>query len=61
MQTEQTNGSHVALETDPFLKTLIGLIRAEDSYGAWDKKTDVQLLAPFVVTKEERRAIPIRT
>jgi probable nitrogen fixation protein len=59
MQTEQTNGSQVTPETDPFLKTLIGLIRAEDSYGAWDKKTDVMLLAPFVVTKEERRAIPI--
>jgi probable nitrogen fixation protein len=47
------------IDTDPFLKTLIGLIRAEDSYGAWDKKTDSQLLKEFVVTKEERRAIPI--
>jgi len=59
VQTEQANGSQVSPETDPFLKTLIGLIRAEDSYGAWDKKSDVQLLSAFVVTKEERRAIPI--
>ncbi|MDA8232885.1 MAG: NifX-associated nitrogen fixation protein [Magnetospirillum sp.] len=43
----------------PFLKSLIGLIRAEDSYGAWDRKTDVQLLDGFIVTKEDRRAIPI--
>lgn len=61
MQTEPTNQTNAepSLETDPFLKTLIGLIRAEDSYGAWDKKTDGQLLEGFVVTKEERRAIPI--
>lgn len=59
MQTEQSNETTVSLETDPFLKTMIGLIRAEDSYGAWDKKTDAQLLKEFVVTKEERRQIPI--
>jgi probable nitrogen fixation protein len=59
MQTEQTNTTDVTPETDPFLKTLIGLIRAEDSYGAWDKKTDAQLLKEFVVTKDERRSIPI--
>jgi probable nitrogen fixation protein len=35
------------------------LLRAEDSYGAWEGKSDEQLLRPFVVTKEERRAIPI--
>lgn len=43
----------------PFLKVLIGLIRAEDSYGAWERKTDLDLLGEFVVTKEERRALPI--
>ncbi|HET9957460.1 MAG TPA: NifX-associated nitrogen fixation protein, partial [Polyangiaceae bacterium] len=50
-----------AAESDPtpFVKTLTGLIRAEDSYGAWDKKSDTQLLSEFVVTKEERRQIPI--
>lgn len=43
----------------PFLKALARLVRAEDSYGAWDKKSDVDLLAPFLVTKEARRAMPI--
>jgi probable nitrogen fixation protein len=43
----------------PFLKALARLVRSEDSYGAWDKKPDSELLAPFVVTKEARRAIPI--
>jgi probable nitrogen fixation protein len=42
-----------------FLQALARLIRAEDSYGTWDKKRDVDLLAPFLVTKEERRTIPI--
>ena len=43
----------------PFIKTLIKLIRAEDQYGSWDKKPDAQLLEGFVVTKEERKNIPI--
>ena len=43
----------------PFLATLVRLLRAEDTYGAWEGKSDEQLLRPFVVTKEERRAIPI--
>jgi probable nitrogen fixation protein len=59
VQTEESKTLEASPESDPFLKTLIGLIRAEDSYGAWDKKTDTQLLKEFVVTKEERRAIPI--
>lgn len=43
----------------PFLKSLVRLIRAADSYGAWDKKSDMDLLKGFLVTKEERRTIPI--
>lgn len=43
----------------PFLKTLVSLIRAEDTYGAWEGKSDAQLLKPFVMTKEERKLIPI--
>jgi probable nitrogen fixation protein len=43
----------------PFVKALVRLIRAEDSYGTWDKKSDRDLLTPFIVTKEARRAIPI--
>ena len=43
----------------PFVKALVSIMRAEDSYGAWDRKTDEQLLEEFIVTKEERRAIPL--
>ncbi|TCO71198.1 NifX-associated nitrogen fixation protein [Rhodovulum euryhalinum] len=42
-----------------FLKLLISVIRAEDSYGNWEGKADSDLLAEFIVTPEERRAIPI--
>jgi hypothetical protein len=41
-----------------FLKTLVSLIRAEDTYGAWEGKSDDVLLRPFILTKEERRLIP---
>jgi probable nitrogen fixation protein len=43
----------------PFLKSLVRLIRAADTFGAWDKKSDLDLLTPFIVTKEARRNIPI--
>lgn len=42
-----------------FLKTLVLLFRAEDSYGAWEGKSDEQILSPFVLDKEARAAIPI--
>lgn len=45
--------------TSPFTATLVRLIRAQDSYGAWEGKPDGALLKPFIVTKEERRALPI--
>jgi probable nitrogen fixation protein len=53
----------VALESKPedslFIKELIKVWRAQDTHGTWEKKTDVSLLDPYVVTKEQRREIPI--
>ncbi|MBB4188701.1 putative nitrogen fixation protein [Sinorhizobium terangae] len=43
----------------PFLKCLIRLIRAQDTYGMWENKSDADLLGDFIVTKEQRREIPI--
>lgn len=43
----------------PFVKALVSLVRAEDRYGAWENRADVDLLKAFVITKEARRAIPI--
>ena len=43
----------------PFLQSLVARIRAEDTFGAWDRKSDVDLLSDYIVTKEQRRSIPI--
>ncbi len=52
------DGAPAALAS-PFVTTLLRLVRAEDSYGAWDKKPDADLLREFIVDKEARRTIPI--
>jgi len=43
----------------PFVQTLIRVIRAHDTHGAWDNKNDQMLLRTFIVTKEQRKHIPI--
>lgn len=48
-----------ALLTAPFVQQLVKQLRAQDTHGAWDRKSDLQLLRPYVLTPEERRAIPI--
>jgi len=45
--------------SSPFMKRLVRLIRAQDSYGSWERKCDAELLAKFTVVDEQRRAIPI--
>jgi probable nitrogen fixation protein len=49
--------------TDPmesiFIKELVKQFRAQDTHGAWDKKTDRQLIDPLIVDKEKRKTIPI--
>ncbi len=44
---------------DPFIKSLLTLIRAQDGSGAWETMSDEELLSPFIVTKEQRREIPM--
>lgn len=43
----------------PFMKALVGRIRADDMYGAWERKKDAALLADYIVTREERRNMPM--
>lgn len=50
------DAAHLA---SPFVQQLIKQLRAQDTHGAWDGKSDKQLLKPFILTPEERRAIPI--
>lgn len=42
-----------------FIRELVKQWRAQDMHGAWEGKTDLDLLAPYIVTKEQRREIPI--
>ena len=43
----------------PFLRSLISRIRAEDSFGVWENKPVLWLLRDYLVSREERRAIPL--
>ena len=43
----------------PFIKELIKVWRAQDTHGAWEGKGNLELLAPYIVDKEARRALPI--
>jgi probable nitrogen fixation protein len=53
--------SGVALATmeTPFIRELVKIWRAQDTHGVWEGKTDAVLLAPYIVTKEQRRELPI--
>mgnify|MGYP001765899857 FL=1 len=57
-ETAELTADDAALAT-PFLSTLVRLVRAEDSYGTWEGRSDASILKDFIVTKEQRREIPI--
>lgn len=46
------------LSTD-FIKEMVKQMRAVDSYGTYDGWPVERILAPYVLTKEQRRAIPV--
>src|SRR5487761_2336385 len=53
-----------AVELDPllttdFIKEMVKQMRAIDSYGTYDGWPADRILAPYIVTKEQRRAIPV--
>lgn len=53
-----------AIEQDPllstdFIKEMVKQMRAMDSYGTYDGWPVERILAPYVLTKEQRRAIPV--
>lgn len=55
---EGVDADGVALAT-LFLKSLVRLMRAQDTYGSWEGRSDALLLKDFILTKEQRRLIPI--
>jgi probable nitrogen fixation protein len=48
-----------ALLKDAFIVELIKQIRAQDTHGTWEGKSDAKLLEPYILTPEQRRAMPI--
>jgi probable nitrogen fixation protein len=46
------------LQTD-FIKEMVKQMRALDSYGTYDGWPVERILAPYVLTKEQRRQIPV--
>ncbi len=42
-----------------FVNELVKQWRAQDLHGAWEGKSDEDLLTPYIVTKEQRRELPI--
>ncbi|BCB26054.1 hypothetical protein SKTS_09400 [Sulfurimicrobium lacus] len=47
------------LKSSAFLVELINQWRAQDSFGAWEGKSDEELLEAYVIDKEKRKEIPI--
>lgn len=43
----------------PFVKELIKQWRAQDMHGAWDSRTDLDLIDPYIVDKKRRKEIPM--
>lgn len=54
----EADADAAALAT-PFVTSLVRLMRAQDTYGSWEGKPDAKLLKDFILTKEQRREIPI--
>lgn len=43
----------------PFVQCLVRIVRAEDSYGTWERQGDDEVLKDFIVTREQRREMPL--
>ena len=55
----ETMDREATVVASAFLGELVKVLRAQDSYGHWDGKSDAEVLAPYVIDKEARRAMPI--
>lgn len=43
----------------PFIVEILRQMRAIDSYGVWDQAGAHEIIDPFIMTKERKRAVPI--
>lgn len=49
----------VSVATSPFLQAIVAQIRAQDPYGIYRSWSDERLLQPYILSKEEKRQIPL--
>ncbi len=59
LEAEAPVAADEAALATPFLKSLVRLMRAQDTYDAWEGRSDADILKDFIVTREQRREIPI--
>ena len=57
--TDLTTTSDEAAIDAPFVKELIKQLRAQDTHGAWENRSDLKLLDPYIIDKAKRREIPL--
>ncbi|MGV8891553.1 MAG: NifX-associated nitrogen fixation protein [Burkholderiaceae bacterium] len=57
--TDTAQTEVIAPINTPFVKELIKQWRAQDTHGSWDGKSDETLIAPYIISKEQRRQMPI--
>jgi probable nitrogen fixation protein len=56
--TEAAATEGAALQ-DAFIVELIKQIRAQDTHGTWEGKSDLKLLEPYILSAEQRRELPM--
>ncbi|MEL6248003.1 MAG: NifX-associated nitrogen fixation protein [Cyanobacteria bacterium P01_D01_bin.14] len=49
----------LTVDSAPFLKAIVQQIRANDAYGTYRSWADELLLKPYILSKKERRNIPV--
>ncbi|MGF1640070.1 MAG: NifX-associated nitrogen fixation protein [Rhodospirillales bacterium] len=48
-----------AADPPTYRSSLVTLMRAHDTFGVWEKKSDDAILRGFVLDRQQRRAIPV--
>ena len=54
---EAGTADDAAFLNTPFVQQLVKQMRAQDTHGQWEGKSDLKILKPFILTPEERRAM----
>ncbi len=49
----------LTVDSSPFLKAIVQQIRANDPYGTYRNWADELLLKPYILSKKQRREIPV--